>query len=125
MNRARVLIVHDAPAIRHLVSHALESRGCTAIGIEDCSTATGLSILDPPDVVVADERMIDADPEAFRALRRRFPKAIVVALTAPMRLRTRSDLDGVDCAVEKPPDPEQLLRAVHWALQLTRPDALA
>ncbi len=110
------------PAIRQLVSHALESRGCTAIGVEDCRTATALSILDAPDVVVADERIIDADPEAFRALRRRFPRAIVVALTAPMRLRTRSDLADVDCAVEKPPDPEQLLRAVRWALRLTHPD---
>jgi CheY-like chemotaxis protein len=124
--QARVLVVHDVPAVRNLVAHALEVEGCTAIGVEDCGTAAALAPLDPPNVIVADERAIDADPGAFQALRGRFPKAIVVALAAPMRLR-RGGRPGVDCTVEKPPRDEQLLRAIHWALRLTgaEPDVLA
>jgi hypothetical protein len=72
-------------------------------------------------VIVADERVIDADPDAFKALRGRFPKAIVVALSAPMRLR-RAGRQGVDCTVEKPAHDEQLLRAIQWALELTDGD---
>jgi CheY-like chemotaxis protein len=114
----RVLVVHDVPAVRKLVAHALEAKGCTAIGVEDCQTATALETLDPPDVIVADERIIDADPEAYRTMRGRFPKAVVVALAAPMRLR-RGGRQGVDCTVEKPARDEELLRAIHWALELT------
>lgn len=120
MIQARVLIVHDVPAVRNLVAHALETEGCTAIGVEDCRTAA-LETLDPPDVIVADEKVIEADPGAFEALRRRFPSAVVVGLAAPMRLR-REGPQGVDCTVEKPPRDEQLLRAIEWALRLNGGD---
>jgi CheY-like chemotaxis protein len=118
VNPPRVLVVHDVPAARKLVAHALEAKGCTAIGVEDCRTATALETLDPPDVIVADERIIDADLAAFQAMRGHYPKAIVVALAAPMRLR-RGGRQGVDCMVEKPVRDEQLLRAIRWALELT------
>lgn len=120
--QARVLVVHQLPAVRNLVAQALEMKGCTAIAVEDCVTATALETLDAPDVIVADEKAIDADADAFQAMRRRFPNAVVVALAAPMRLRRESPR-GVDCTVEKPPRDEQLLRAVHWALELTGGEA--
>lgn len=120
---ARVLVVHDVPAVRQLVAHSLESRGCTAIGVEDCAGAAALGTLDPPNVIVADERLIDADPEAFHAMRERFPRAVVVALAAPMRLRAAAGRRGVDCTVEKPARDEHLLRAVHWALALAEAGA--
>jgi hypothetical protein len=89
--------------------------------VEDCRGAAELATLDPPDVIVADERLIDADPEAFDAMRDHFPKAVVVALAAPMHLRSSVGRRGVDCTVEKPARDEQLLRAIHWALTLADP----
>lgn len=123
--QARVLVVHDVPAVRQLVAHALETRGCTAIGVEDFRAATALDTLDPLDVVIADERLIDADPAAFRTVRRQFPRAIVVALSPPVHLRTSGGREGVDCTVEKPAQDDQLVRAILWALELARPDAQA
>jgi CheY-like chemotaxis protein len=120
---ARVLVVHDVPAVRQLVSHSLESKGCTAIGVEDFRSAAALAAIDPPDVIVADERLIDADPDAFQAMRDLFPKVVVVSLAPPMRLRASVGRRGVDCTVEKPARDEQLLRAVLWALELSDPDA--
>jgi DNA-binding NtrC family response regulator len=123
VTHARVLIVHDVSAIRQLVSHSLESQGCTAIGVEDCRSASALDRLDPPDVIVADERLIDADPDAFEAMRGAFPKAVVVALAAPMRMRASALHRGVDCTVEKPAGDDQLLKAIDWALELSAPDS--
>jgi DNA-binding NtrC family response regulator len=116
---ARVFVIHDVRAIRAMLSQALESRGCTAIGIEGFRAATGLAIVDPPDVIVTDERLVDEDPEGFRALREEFPKVVVVALSAPMRQRAYTDRQGIDCAVEKPARDEQVVQAVRWAMELT------
>jgi DNA-binding NtrC family response regulator len=119
---ARVIVVHDVPAVRKLVVHALETEGCTAIGAEDCRSAIALAAIDPPDVIVADERLIDGDPGAFQEMRDQFRKAIVVALGAPMRHRAAAKHPGVDCTVEKPARDEQLVRAVQWALELNAPE---
>jgi CheY-like chemotaxis protein len=119
--RARVLIVHDVPVMRAVVSQALEHQGCTAIGAEGFAAASALSAIDPPDVIVVDERLIDADPDAFRAMRDRFPKVVVVGLSAPLRRRGPKPI-GVDCAVEKPPHDLQLARAIRWALAVAGSD---
>jgi DNA-binding NtrC family response regulator len=109
--------------MRALLAQALESEGCTAIGVEDCAKASELAKLDPPDVIVTDERVIDAAPDAFAAMRDRFPKVVVVAMTVPVRHRKAVVRAGVDCEVEKPVEDEQLLLAVHWALKLADPDS--
>lgn len=115
--QARVLVVHRRAAMRAIVSQVLEARGCTAIGVEDLGAAAGLAA-DPPDVIIADEAILEAEPEALRGLRERLPRVPVIGLSAPLR-RRGPPRAGVDCAVEKPPRDDQLLRAVRWALAIT------
>lgn len=114
---ARVIVVHDVPAIRTVVSQALVAVSCTVIGVEDWTSARELAATDPPDVILTDERVIEADAREFQRLRDELPNVPVVALAAPLRSR-RTSLRGVDCSIEKPARDEELVRAVTWAVEL-------
>jgi DNA-binding NtrC family response regulator len=120
--RARVLIVHDVSAIRLVVARALEEDGCTAIGVEDYRLAADLLAVDPPDVILTDERIFNSHPDAFQAMRDLFPAIVVVALAAPPHHRD-GGIPGVHCTIEKPPKDQDLLRAVRWALELSDSDS--
>lgn len=103
--------------MRLLIQQTLEHAGCTAITAEDCRTATVLGNIDPPHLILLDERDVDGDPDAFRAVVDRYPDAVVAALAAPVRRRMQG-IPGADCLIEKPVEERRLLRAVAWSLQL-------
>lgn len=118
---ARVVVLHHRSAMRALISSALEEAGCTTIQVDDCrSLASDLRGMDPPDVIITDERAIAANPEAFMAARELFPRVVVVALAAPLSRRKPAPPALVDCELESPPRDDHLVRAVSWALELVR-----
>lgn len=107
--------------MRALISSALEEAGCTTIQVDDCrSLAADLRGLDPPDVIITEERVVAANPDAFRAARELFPRVVVVALAAPVSRRRPAPSALIDCELESPPRDDHLVRAVNWALELVR-----
>lgn len=102
-------------------SRRLEAEGCTTIRLEDCRRlAADLHELEPPDVIITDERIIASNPQAFLAARELFPSVVVVALATPLRRGKPSPPALADCELVSPPSDEQLVRAVHWPLELHR-----
>lgn len=73
--------------------------------------------IDPPHLILLDEKTVGADADAFQAMVDKYPAAVVAALAAPVRSRTRG-VAGADCLIEKPVEEGRLLRAVAWSLQL-------
>lgn len=103
--------------MRLLIQQTLEHAGCTAIAAESCRTATGLGNIDPPHLILLDERTVGADADAFQAVVDRYPDAVVAALAAPVRRRMQG-IPGADCLIEMPVEEGRLLRAVAWSLSL-------
>jgi DNA-binding NtrC family response regulator len=112
-----VLVVCEPPAVRLLIQQTLEHAGCTAIAAENCRTAMVLGSIDPPQLILLDEKTVGGDADGFQALVDKYPAAIIAALAAPVRSRTQG-VAGADCLIEKPVEEGRLLRAVAWSLQL-------
>ena len=104
----RVAVVHPMHAVRTLAAQILAAAGLVPIEAETVDDAMAVMRVDPPEVAIVDEHLAGALPPLpvpWIALGRRGPRAPRLA-------------DGACCIVDKPFAPEDLLRAVHWALEV-------
>jgi hypothetical protein len=104
----RVAVVHPIQAVRTLVAQILAAAGIAPIEAETAEDARAVMQVDPPEIAIVDEAVVGALaplPVPWIALGRKGPRAPLVAA-------------GACCVVEKPFIPEDLLRAVAWALDL-------
>ena len=115
--RKQVLVVDDDPAIRSLVTMALEDEGYAAVAARDGQDA--LEQLErmaaqPPDVIILDMNMPRVSGWEFARLYREsdLPRAPIVVLTAAHDVQQRcADIDA-DVCVGKPFELDDLLAAV-------------
>lgn len=120
--QARVLVVEDVPALRRLFAMAMELGGCSVFGAEHLDAAMEVARFHPPDVMVIDERVIRAAPDAFRGMRsqRGLRDLLVVALSAGVQRRRQLIDLGVHAVVGKPVKDRALVAAVRWVLDVYR-----
>src|SRR5262249_33058947 len=131
LNGVRVLVVDDEPDAREVTTAVLQERNAevTAVG----SSAAALAAIDhaPPDVIVCDIGLGEADGYVFvRQLRARAParggRIPAAALTAYARPedRARALLAGFQAHVPKPVEPAELVAVVAslagWARDIVR-----
>ena len=115
--RRHVLVVDDDPAIRQLVTMALEDEGYEAVTARDGQDA--LEQLErmegaPPDVIILDMNMPRVDGWEFARLYRQsdLPRAPIVVLTAAKDVAQRCADVRADGCIGKPFDLDDLLAAV-------------
>jgi DNA-binding response OmpR family regulator len=105
----RVAVVHPKHVMRALTAQILEQAGFVPIEGETAEDALAVTGADPPALAIIDERLVEDLPRLsvpWIALgRSRAPHAPLLAA-------------GACCVVEKPFSPEDLLRAVTWALDV-------
>jgi len=115
----RVLVVEDNQVIARLVKVMLAKRGYAVVG----EATNGLGAIQltqqlRPDIVIMDVQMPDMDGiTASRQIRDRCPTPVVV-LTAleTHELVERASAAGVGAYLVKPPNPEELERAIIIAM---------
>ncbi len=105
----RVAVVHPKHVMRALTAQILEQAGFVPIEGETAEDALAVTGADPPALAIIDERLVEDLPRLsvpWIALgRSRAPHAPLLAA-------------GACCVVEKPFSPEELVRAVTWALDV-------
>ncbi len=122
--RRRILIVDDDPSIRSMLGFLFEDEGFDVADAADGQEALDALVSDPPDAMVLDLMMPRVDGHGvLRARRERdlAPKCRIVILTAKAAAEDAVwcwEL-GADEYVNKPVDPEQLLREVQLLLKRT------
>ena len=115
--RRNVLVVDDDPAIREIVTMALEDEGYDAVTARDGQDA--LEVLArmngaPPDVIILDMNMPRVNGWEFARLYREsdLPRAPIVVLTAAQDVAQRCADVRADGCIGKPFDLDELLAAV-------------
>ena len=115
--RGQVLVVDDDPAIRDIVTMALEDEGYAAVAARDGQDA--LEQLErmaeePPDVIVLDMNMPRVSGWEFARLYREsdLPHAPIVVLTAAHDVQARCAEVDADGCIGKPFELDDLLAAV-------------
>ncbi len=122
-SRPLILVVDDTPRARATIRHLLEARGCEVL--EAGSTAEALRayremwpdlvtmdmLMDGPNGIIAIQALRSIDPHA---------KIIVCSATADKTFVGGAARLGVQAYLNKPVDPERLVRAVLQALGLDR-----
>jgi DNA-binding response OmpR family regulator len=122
----RVLLVEDFPALRRSYGLMLRENGYTAFEAWDFEAAFEMTRLAVPDVLVLDERVVDAEPFAFRRLKTdpRLRDVLVIALSAGIERRKALIERGVHAVVGKLVTEQHLVAAVRWVLEVYRGDVL-
>jgi two-component system, OmpR family, response regulator MprA len=115
--RKRVLVVDDDPAIRGLVTMALEDEGYAPVAARDGQDALEQlerMAAEPPDVIILDMNMPRVSGWEFARLYREsdLPRAPIVVLTAAHDVQERCDEIHADGCVGKPFELDDLLTAV-------------
>ncbi|HET7768451.1 MAG TPA: response regulator transcription factor [Chloroflexota bacterium] len=112
----QVLVVDDDPAIRQLVTMALEDEGYGAVTARDGQDALELlaRMAEAPDVIILDMNMprVDGWEFARRYRESALPKAPIVVLTAAQDVAQRCADVRADGCIGKPFDLDDLLAAV-------------
>lgn len=117
--RGRILVVDDDPDVRQSLRLALETAGYSVAVARDGADALRVHQAAATDVVITDLFMSDTDGfELIRELRAHFPvvKIVVVSGGAP---RMKQDyleaarLTGVDAALRKPIEVDELLKTLR------------
>jgi CheY-like chemotaxis protein len=128
---AKILIIDDDPDILTSVKIVLESAGHKVL--EATNGKTGLKVLkeDRPDLIILDVMMDTAtegfqlalqlknpDPKSGFAEFSNIPILMLTAIHSTTPLRFEADIDylPVELFVDKPIDPEELLKKVEWVL---------
>jgi CheY-like chemotaxis protein len=128
---AKILIIDDDPDILTSVKIVLESAGHEVL--EATNGKTGLKVLkeDRPDLIILDVMMDTAtegfqlalqlknpDPKSGFAEFSNIPILMLTAIHSTTPLRFEADIDylPVELFVDKPIDPEELLKKVEWVL---------
>ena len=123
-----VLIVDDDPSIRTMLGFIFDDEGFTVREAGDGADALAALVDDPPDAMVLDLMMPRVDGHGVlreRREKRLAPDTRIVVLTAksdPADAVWCWEL-GADEFVNKPVDPEKLLREVQMLLKRT-PDEI-
>jgi DNA-binding NtrC family response regulator len=118
----RVLVVEPVPRLRSVLVDTLEGEGYAAAGFPGLVSASRAAALAAPDVLVVDERVLTAAPEAFRALRTRASTsgALVVAISRDLSRSSPLMAHGVHCVIPRSLAERRLLTAVRWVLDVYR-----
>jgi two-component system cell cycle sensor histidine kinase/response regulator CckA len=114
----RVLVAEDDPAVRALTLRVLQSAGYKVVGVENGAEAVRATERDAFALVLLDVVMPEmSGREAFKALRAAQPGARIVltsGYTADIEIREL--VQGGQTFLQKPYDPEELLRLVRRVL---------
>lgn len=119
---AKVLIVDDEPNNRLLLRTILEHAGYELAEASDGEEALSLARESPPDLIIMDLNMPGMGGVDFvMALRAEASiasarVALYTATTSDDSLRQFMELAGIGAIIEKPAEPEHVLRAVKAAL---------
>jgi CheY-like chemotaxis protein len=128
---ARILIIDDDPDIVTAVRMSLESAGHTVMDAR--SGAAGIEKIkaECPDLIILDVMMETStegfqlalklhspDPASEFAEYRHIPILMLTAIhsTTPLRFEPDTDYLPVELFVDKPIDPDDLIRKVQWTL---------
>lgn len=128
---AKILVIDDDPDIVESVRMTLEGVGHTVT--EATSGKAGLSIIETehPDLIILDVMMEtqtegfqlalklrNPDPSSKYAAYKDIPILMLTAIhsTTPLRFAPEIDYLPVELFVDKPVDPDDLIRRVDWAL---------
>jgi DNA-binding response OmpR family regulator len=112
---ARVLLVEDNPDTLGLSTLIFERHGHSVVAASSAACARELFQTDPPEAVVMDLRLPDAEDglALIREFRARSPQVRIVVVAGWLSdLEGRNERAMVDLAVQKPVRSEVLLRAI-------------
>jgi two-component system, chemotaxis family, chemotaxis protein CheY len=119
---AKILIVDDSALSRRRLRSILESAAHTVIEAEEGMIAIEKYFLERPDLVLLDLIMRGMfGIEVLKKLRQMDPQVKVVVATADIQTSTQAIVleEGAVSFVTKPFVPEQILMAVHSALEVS------
>ncbi|MFI4883125.1 MAG: sigma-54-dependent transcriptional regulator [Phycisphaerales bacterium JB064] len=122
--RASVLVVDDAEAMREIISRNLTALGYDVRVAADVPAALSALGAQPADLVVTDMRMPGADGlDLVRQVRERWPATALVMVTgfATVGGAVQAMREGVSDYLAKPFSDEELEHAVRTALDRRRP----
>ena len=114
----RVLIAEDDAAVRGATVRVLQSVGYTVVAVENGVEACRAAASEPFDLVILDLIMPEmSGREALKRVKAELPKAALILSSGYTAEHNVADLlqDGV-VLLEKPYDPEQLLRLARQVL---------
>lgn len=131
MRPARILAVEDTPHNLELMTYLLEAHGHTVVGAATATGALALARAEPPDLIILDLQLADANGFQVLATIRAdagLQHVPTVAVTAYAMLGDRDHAlaAGFDGYLTKPIDPRSFARSIdaHLPLELRRPSAL-
>lgn len=116
---ARIMVVDDEYLIAIALELTLEDAGHVVEAVQDGRRALDLMSSFTPDLMITDLMMPRLDgAELIAALRAdpRFATMPIVLSTSLPESSLRQTLDGYDAYLEKPVDPDRLLRVVTLLL---------
>ena len=128
---ARLLVLTDHPDTRQTLERFLSREGHELVLAPDTTPGIELYRAHRPGVVIVDVFMKTRDGiETIAGLRREFPSAKIVAVSAPFRIRGLENTDadneidvladarqsGANVALLKPVDPAFLATTIHQLL---------
>ena len=115
--KKHILIVDDEAAIRGLLEQFLAARGYRITAVASAAAALATGKQDPPDLVISDLQLEDADGlEMIAQLKVMLPDRPVILLTGVLfdpAVVTAVLKTNVSCYLEKTSSLAQILEAVH------------
>jgi len=116
----RVLIVDDEPAVRELLSAALEAVGCDQIDLaEDGEQALALTMTHRYDLVTLDIRMPGMSGlDTLPMIRHAMPRAIIAIVSAYTADTIDMDLSDADLMISKPFELKVVMSLAQLAQEL-------
>ena len=118
--KGRILVVDDSGLARRGTRRVLEGAGYSVSEAEDGMVALERYFVDKPDLVVLDLVMKGMyGLEVLSKLRELDPHARVIVLSADIQTSSRQMVNDAGAAafLNKPVTPEDLVNAVHTALE--------
>jgi nitrogen regulation protein NR(I) len=120
---SKILVVDDEPNVRSSIAELLAEQGYDVLTADRGETALAVLDHDQPDLMVCDIQMPGMNGlDAFRILRKSYPKLPVIIMTAYGTTETAIEatkLGAFDYQL-KPFDPDEMLRTVERALESVR-----
>ncbi len=125
MEKKKVLVIDDEPAMHRLVQIILEVEGFQIVGMGDQDEARRSIASGKPDLIILDIMMPEVDGfEILRMLKgdqetRDIPVIVLTVRNMEEDVRKAKAL-GADVYMTKPFQPSELVEAVHSALSARR-----